>query len=145
MQIKQEQFFLIQDRPFTTTLWGSSAQVNLIRIIRSSPPTLENGPIGFAMHASTTVSKLLLSLQVQLFFHNTIGSRLLRSRPLLLSVRRSRSNFGVSVKRGIGVGAEVVLFYIPKKECSSFRVRVLTKLPNRKTAFFKISQRTKRE
>ena len=77
---------------------------------------LKNGPIGFAMHASITVSKLLLSLQVQLFFHKTIGSRRLRSRPLLLSVRRSRSNFGVSVKRGIGVGAEVVLFFFFQKK-----------------------------
>ena len=51
-------------------------------ISRSSPPACKNGPnFGFTMLTST-VSKLLISLQVQYFFlSNTIELRLLISRP----------------------------------------------------------------
>ena len=39
------------------------------------------------MYAKTTVSKSILSLQVQLFFLNTTELRLLRSRPLFSVIR----------------------------------------------------------
>ena len=52
IQIKQEHFFFIQVNFFQTTSWGSLTHLRLtLSIIRSSPPTRENGPnFGFAMH-----------------------------------------------------------------------------------------------
>ena len=47
------------------------------------------------MHANTTVSKSIVSLQVQLFFLNTTELRLLRSRPLFFS------NTGSNLRRSL--------------------------------------------
>ena len=43
--------------------------------------------LSITMHANTTVSKSILSLQVQLFFLNTTELRLFRSRPLFSVIR----------------------------------------------------------
>ena len=69
MQIEQEQEIFLTRLRFLKPPLEVVQRRLILSISPSFLPTRENGPnFGFTMHASTTVWKLLLSLQVQLSF-----------------------------------------------------------------------------